>query len=97
VMPERMWKKLGIPIDMDINWKIGGYREGAEAEQGKGLLGVCHDVKMTIGGVHFKVPVFIVEGGASDLILGRPWELEGYYSTAGWPPKGFIYRCSWQS
>jgi len=74
VMPERVWKRLGIPIDTDINWKIGGYREGAEAEQGKGLLGVCHDVKMTIGGVHFKVPVFIVEGGASDLILGRPWE-----------------------
>jgi len=27
-----------------------------------------------IGGVVFRIPVFIVEGGAHDLVLGRPWK-----------------------
>ena len=74
IMRPHLYEDLRLPIDSDIQWKIGGFREGMQAERDSGLLGVCHDVKMEIGGVVFRVPVFVVEGGAHDLVLGRPWE-----------------------
>ena len=74
IMKPHIYEALRLPIDSDIQWKIGGFREGMQAERDSGLLGVCHDVKMEIGGVVFRIPVFVVEGGAHDLVLGRPWE-----------------------
>ena len=74
IMKPHIYEALWLPIDSDIQWKIGGFREGMQAERDSGLLGVCHDVKMEIGGVVFRIPVFVVEGGAHDLVLRRLWE-----------------------
>ena len=69
-----LYEDLRLPIDSDIQSKICGFREGMQAERDSGLLAVCHDAKMEIGGVVFRVPVCVVARGAHDLVLGRPWE-----------------------
>ena len=41
--------------------------------KGGGVLGVCHDVPVDIGGVEIKQHIFVVEHTNADLILGMPW------------------------
>jgi hypothetical protein len=71
---------LGHPIDTEIDWTINGYDSNAEAEakdlKKKGnLIGVCHNVKVDIGGVEVKQHIFVVYRlGSAELTLGRPWE-----------------------
>jgi len=38
-----------------------------------GVLGVCHNVPVDIGGVEIKQHIFVVEHTNADLILGMPW------------------------
>ena len=38
-----------------------------------GVVGVCHDVTVDIGGVAVKAHLFMMEHVNVDLILGRPW------------------------
>jgi hypothetical protein len=38
------------------------------------VFGVCHSVSIDIGGVEITIPVFVLEGAAQDMILGRPWK-----------------------
>lgn len=80
VMNEGLWKRLGHPIDTEIDWTINGYDSNAEQEvkdlKKKGnLIGVCHNVKVDIGGVEVKQHIFVVYRlGCAELTLGRPWE-----------------------
>jgi len=73
MMPRRVFERLGLPIDMDIKWRINTYNTDSEVE-GSGPIGVCHAVPIDIGGVEVKQPVFVVEYATQDLLLGRPWE-----------------------
>ena len=78
LLPRRIFERLDIPIDTEIDWRINGYdtkaREELETLDRKGnLLGVCHDVWVDIGGVAVKQHIFVVEYTNADLILGRPW------------------------
>ena len=74
IMPRRVFEKLNIPIDTEINWTINTYEAVKAEANGKGLLGVCHAVNVNVGGVAVDIPVFVVENANSDLLLGRPWE-----------------------
>jgi hypothetical protein len=80
LMGKEIFEKLGHPLDSDISWRINGYDSGAEKEleelgRKKGVLGVCHEVSVDVGGVVVKQHIFVVTHLAStDLILGRPWE-----------------------
>ena len=74
IMPRRIFETLDLPIDTDIDWKINTYdsEETAASITKRGPLGVCHSVPIDVGGVEVKLPIFIVERSAQDLILGRP-------------------------
>jgi hypothetical protein len=78
ILPRRIYERLDLPIDTEIDWRINGYdtkaREELESLDKNGhLLGVCHDVLVDIGGVGVKQHIFVVEHANADLILGRPW------------------------
>jgi len=75
MMPRRVFERLELPIDTEIDWRINGYdtKTSAMLEEAK-PLGCCHDVSIDIGGVGVKSQVFVVEYCNADLILGRPWE-----------------------
>jgi hypothetical protein len=73
IMPRRVFERLNIPIDTEINWKINTYEVVKAEAAGKGLLGVCHSVHVGVGGVAVDLPIFVVEDSNSDLLLGRPW------------------------
>jgi hypothetical protein len=75
LMPRRVFERLDLPYDREVNWKINGYSK-AQEHAPNDLVGVCHSVKLSVGGVDAYLPVFIVEDLANDLILGRPWERE---------------------
>jgi hypothetical protein len=75
LMPHRVFERLNLPIDTDINWTINGYAKAKE-QAPNDLLGVCHEVRLNVGGVEVTVPVFVVTDLSNDLILGRPWERE---------------------
>jgi len=77
LMPCCIFEKLNLPIDTDINWNIHGYDQPEQTKkevEAKGAVGVCHDLKLSIGGVDATLPVFIVEHCNSDLLLSRLWE-----------------------
>jgi hypothetical protein len=74
LMPRRVWERLEQPIDTTINWTLDGFKKTQE-QDGKTVLGVCHDVKVNIGGVESQIPVFVVDDANADLLLGRPWEM----------------------
>ena len=75
IMPRRVFERLEIPIDPDINWRIDKYDSKTnENLDERGVFGVCHEVSVDIGGVDVKQPIFVVERCNNDLILGRPWE-----------------------
>jgi len=75
LMPRRIHERLQLPIDTEINWSIHGYSEKAREEvESKGVIGVCHEVSISVGGVDVTMPVFVVEHANADLFLGRPWE-----------------------
>jgi hypothetical protein len=80
LMGKETFEKLGHPLDSDITWRINGYDSGAEKELEElgrkgGVLGVCHDVGVDVGGVSVKQHIFVVTHLTStELILGRPWE-----------------------
>jgi predicted aspartyl protease len=70
IIPLRIFEKLDLPLDEDIKWKITTMEEG----KGKDVLGVCHEVRIAIGGAEVTVPFFVVGESRNDLMLGRPWE-----------------------
>jgi len=72
VMPRRIFEKMGLPIDRSISWRINSYN--SNSDEPSGMLGVCHDVLINIGGVAIKQHIFVVEHSNADLLLGRPWE-----------------------
>ena len=75
MMPRRVFERTELPIDTEIRWRIDKYDSQTNAELDEhGLIGVCHDVSVDIGGVEVKQPIFVVEYCNNDLILGRPWE-----------------------
>jgi hypothetical protein len=74
LMPLRTYEKLNYPIDDGVKWTINGF-EGENSSTGR-ILGVCHDLRVSVGGVEVKTPVFVVERSGQDLLLGRPWERE---------------------
>ena len=77
LMPKRIFEKMDLPIDTDIHWRINGYDKPEKARQEaeeRGAIGVCHDVRIGVGGVDVNLPIFVVEHSNSDLLLGRPWE-----------------------
>jgi len=64
------FEKLDLPIDSNINWTIGMVDKRATNP----LVGVCHDVPVTIGGVTTLNQIFVAENLKHELLLGRPWE-----------------------
>jgi hypothetical protein len=79
IMPRRTFERLKYPIDPDIEWRVSSY-EGENSDHGQ-MLGVCHDLRIDIGGAEVRTPVFVVERCQQDLILGRPWERAARAST----------------
>ncbi|TMC20323.1 MAG: retroviral-like aspartic protease [Chloroflexi bacterium] len=74
LVAKRTFDELELPIDTEISWRISGYNEETEAKLGDaGVIGVCHDVPIDIGGVEIPVHLFVVKHCNSDIILGRPW------------------------
>jgi hypothetical protein len=73
IMPRRVFETLNIPIYTEINWKINTYEVVKAEASGKGLLGVCHSVRIGVGGVVIDLPIFVVKDSNLDLLLGRPW------------------------
>jgi hypothetical protein len=71
MIPRQIFDQMDLPIDTDIHWRINAYNTDNELE-GKGPIGVYHDVPINLGGV--KVKQHVVEHSNADLILGRPWE-----------------------
>ena len=71
VMSKTLWKRLEneLPIDRYAAWMIGS----ANATKDR-VFGLCHSVSIDVGGVEVDVPVFVMEGAAQDMILGRTWE-----------------------
>lgn len=79
VMPRRIFAKMGLPIDDSISWRINAFdsNQASSHKSGtghSGMVGVCHDVLIDIGGVAVKQHIFVVEHSNADLLLGRPWE-----------------------
>jgi len=70
LMSVETFEKLDVPIDSNINWTIGMVDKRATNP----LVGVCHDVPVTIGGVTTLNQIFVAENLKHELLLGRPWE-----------------------
>ena len=70
MMPQCVYKRLKLPIDININWHINEYNSKIIAlfEEGKPLR-CCHDVSIDIDEVEVKCQVFVIEYCNSDLIL----------------------------
>jgi len=74
LIAKRAYDELQLPIDTEISWRISGYNEETEAKlNDAGVIGVCHEVPVDIGGVEIPVHLFVVAHCNSDVILGRPW------------------------
>ena len=71
-MPLHTFKQLSYPIDTDIKWRINSFH--GQADGNGGVIGVCHDLRVNVGGVEVRTPVFVVDECNQDLLLGRPWE-----------------------
>ena len=75
LMPRRTFERLGLAIDVDIDWVIRAFDDRARKDvTNRNCIGVCHEVRLSVGGVVVKMPVFVVESAGHDLIHGRPWE-----------------------
>jgi hypothetical protein len=82
VMSEEVYQNMGYPIDGNIQWRIGGFDQGIERDlderynlDGRGqVLGVLHDVPVSVGGVQVLQHIFVVSYLPAGLILGRPYE-----------------------
>ena len=73
-----MFERINSPIDLEINWVINAYDSQSNSvsspAHAPGMIGVCHDVIVEVGGVVVKQYIFVVEYSNADLILGRPYE-----------------------
>jgi hypothetical protein len=67
------FQQMNLPIDTEIDWKINGYDGEPANMKDKGVIGVCHNVKVDIGGVEIPTHIFVVPKSKNDLLLGRPW------------------------
>ena len=72
LMPKRVCDRLGLYVDTEIAWTTNTFDTGIKAEI-HGPLSVCHRVKIDVGGVEVRIPIFIVEDSNTDLLLGMPW------------------------
>jgi hypothetical protein len=80
LMPRRVCEKLCLYLDESVEWTINTFDTGSKAEP-QGPVGVCHRVKIDVGGVSVHLPVFIVEEASTDLLLGMPWILHTRAAT----------------
>jgi len=67
----RTFKHLNYLIDTDIKWRINSFH-GQDGNGG--VIGVCHDLRVNVGEVEVRTPVFVVDECNQDLLLGWPWE-----------------------
>jgi hypothetical protein len=75
MMPRRIYERLDLPIERQIDWRINGYNTETNVMLKEvRSIGCCHDVSIDVDNVEVKLPVFVVEYCNSDIILGRPWE-----------------------
>ena len=70
LMSTETFEKLDVPIDDNINWRLGTIKQQVVHP----VVGVCHDVPVTVGGVTTRNQIFVVDDPTHDLLLGRPWE-----------------------
>ena len=73
LMSLHAFQQMNLPIDTEIDWKINGYDGEPANMKDKGVIGVCHNVKVDIGGVEIPTHIFVVAKSKNDLLLGRPW------------------------
>ena len=69
LMPEWIFKQTTFPIDTEIDWKIASFDFGATPERNN-VLGVCHDIPVSVGGVEERIHIFVVRDSAQKLLLG---------------------------
>ena len=69
-MSTETFEKLDVPIDDNINWRLGTIKQQVVHP----VVGVCHDVPVTVRGVTMRNQIFVVDDPTHDLLLGRPWE-----------------------
>jgi hypothetical protein len=74
VMSKSLFDQLDYPLDTEIRWRINAYNEKVKPGAPSGVLGVCHRLPITVGGITTNEHVFVVEHANQDLLLGRPWE-----------------------
>jgi hypothetical protein len=75
LMPQRMADRLDLPIDIDVKWRIDGFRKMEHSEVDRNsIVGLIHEIRVNIGGIIAVIPCFVVDDCNADLILGRPWE-----------------------
>jgi len=70
LMSTETFEKLDVPIDDNINWRLGTIKQQVVHP----VVGVCHDVPVTVWGVTTRNQIFVVDDPTHDLLLGRPWE-----------------------
>ena len=58
-----------LAVDTEIRWSIGSATSTMDR-----VFGVCHSMAVEVVGIKILVPVFILEGGSQEFILGRTWD-----------------------
>src|SRR5438552_2806461 len=62
MMTKKVFDKIDLPIDRDIQWRINAYdTKTNDALNSAGAIGVCHDVPVDVGGVKVPQAIFVVE------------------------------------
>jgi len=71
MMTKKVFDKIDLPIDRDIQWRINAYdTKTNDALNSAGPIGVCHDVPVDVGGVKVPQAIFVIEYANNDLLLG---------------------------
>ena len=72
IMPHCVFEQLNLAIDSDINWRIEVYDSKTNRNfDDHGLIGVCHDISVDIGGVDVEQHIFMVEHSNYDFIFSH--------------------------
>jgi hypothetical protein len=75
LIPRWVFEKLDWPVDTNIHRSINGYNESTVKNVKRaGVIGVLHDIPVTIGGIEVKLKIWVVENCGPELLLGRPFE-----------------------
>lgn len=68
VLSNIFFDKLGIPIELEIDWMVG-----TSNSMRSRVYVLCREVEVSVGSVKKTLPFFVMEGLAQEAILGRPW------------------------